>query len=237
MLPSYQLAQHHALNTTSAPVPNQTLPQLFLQQVQEHPESLAIFASKMHLTYEKVYNYANQIGHWLRQNGAKPDQLVAVVMEKGWEQIVGVLGISLSGAAYLPVDPELPKERQVYLLENGNVQLILTQSHLECELLCNHNGKAARKLLSVDRLELMPELPLIEIINKPNDLAYVLYTSGSTGTPKGVMIEQQSVVNRMTDVAQQFHLTQEDRVLALTALHHDLSVFDLFAMLTIVGGG
>lgn len=231
-LPSYQPTQHKNINATSAPFPDKTLPELFLQQVERQPNALAIHALRVQLSYKQVYQYANQIGHWLRGQGVKPNQLVAIVMEKGWEQIVGVLGTLFSGAAYLPIDPELPDERRDYLLENGEVHSILSQSQF-ANTLADHQRV---QTLYVDSMALSSELPPLEINHQPDDLAYVLYTSGSTGKPKGVMIEQRSVVNRMTDVAQRFQLKKEDRALALTALHHDLSVFDIFAILTIVGG-
>lgn len=235
-LPADQAAERAAINATDAPLPNETLPSLFLQQVKCRPNALAIYTPQRQLTYQETYLYANQIGHWLRQRGAKPNQLVAILMEKGWEQIVGVLGILLAGAAYLPIDPELPAERQTYLLENGEVGLVLTQTKFAPTLATTLTNRPLFQHLCVDALPLPTELPPLDIVQTPTDLAYVLYTSGSTGKPKGVMIEQRSVVNRMVDVAQRFQLQAEDRVLALTALHHDLSVFDIFAMLTIVGG-
>lgn len=236
LLPADQAAERAAINATDAPFPNETLPALFLQQVKCRPNALAIYTAQLQLSYQETYLYANQIGHWLRQRGAKPNQLVAILMEKGWEQIVGVLGILLAGAAYLPIDPELPAERQTYLLENGEVELVLTQTKFAPTFADHLTKPRLVQHLCVDALPLPTALPPLDIVQTPRDLAYVLYTSGSTGKPKGVMIEQRSVVNRMVDVVQRFQLKAEDRVLALTALHHDLSVFDIFAMLTIVGG-
>ena len=83
---------------------------------------------KRTLSYRELQKNANKAAHWLRQREAHPNSLVAVVMEKGWEQVVGVLGVLASGAAYLPIDATLPKERLSYILEHGQVSLVLTQS-------------------------------------------------------------------------------------------------------------
>jgi epothilone synthetase B len=82
------------------------------------------------LSYGELARLSNQVGHWLRERGARPNTLVAVVMDKDWEQVVAVLGVLAAGAAYLPIDPELPAERVTYLLEHGQVALALTQLHL-----------------------------------------------------------------------------------------------------------
>ena len=153
-------------------------------------------------------------------------------MEKGWEQVVAVLGVLQSGAAYLPIDAQIPKERLWHLLEHGEVELVLTQSWLDKSL----EWPERVRRLSVDTADLMgiDESPL-EPVQGPEDLAYVIYTSGSTGLPKGVMIEHRSVVNRIIDVNQRFGVGPADRVFALTALQHDLSVYDIFGMLAAGG--
>ncbi len=235
-LPLAQQAQRQATNQTAAPLPDAVLPTLFQQRVAAQPDAPAVLAPTRTLTYGELSAYATTVGHWLRAHGigvpgATPP-LVAVVMEKGWEQVVAVFAIHLAGAAYLPVDPNLPTERQHYLLQQGEITLALTQSHLAAAL----SWPAGVQYLAVDTTPVDPTLPMLEPMQRSTDLAYVLYTSGSTGLPKGVMIEQRSVVNRMADVMQRFDLRPTDRAIALTALHHDLSVFDLFCMLTIVGG-
>jgi non-ribosomal peptide synthetase component F len=96
--------------------------------------SRAVITSERTLTYQELCDRSNQVGHRLRQLGATPNQLVAVVMEKGWEQIVAVMGILASGAAYVPIDPGLPQERFSYLLENSEADIVLTQSWLNEKL-------------------------------------------------------------------------------------------------------
>lgn len=152
-------------------------------------------------------------------------------MEKGWEQVVATLGILASGAAYVPIDPGLPTERRWYLLEQGEVQWVLTQSQLDSCLEWPENVIR----LCVDTLESPnPSAPL-ESVQQPEDLAYVIYTSGSTGLPKGVMINHRGAVNTILDINQRFSVKPEDRVFALSSLSFDLSVYDIFG--TLAAGG
>jgi amino acid adenylation domain-containing protein len=213
-------------------VPAGMLHTLFAEQVSRRPEQTAVISSNRSLTYEELYRHSNQLGHYLRQLGARPNTLVAVVMEKGWEQVVAVLAVLVSGAAYLPVDPKLPKERLQYLLENGQVQFILTHSHLDKTL----EWPDGPRRICVDNAE-FPTLDVqsLDSVQGPEDLAYVIYTSGSTGLPKGVMIDHRGAVNTIIDINQHFRVGPADRVLALSSLSFDLSVYDIFG--TLAAGG
>ncbi|MCB0210440.1 MAG: AMP-binding protein, partial [Anaerolineae bacterium] len=133
-LPTDQLAQRKAINDTAAPVSEALLHTLFLAQIEARSGAKAVITPHHTLTYQALYDQANGLGHWLRERDVKPNTLVAVVMEKGWEQVVAVLGILMSGAAYLPIDPTLPPERQRFLLEQGEVNIALTQSQLAQKL-------------------------------------------------------------------------------------------------------
>ena len=230
LLPEAQLSQRDEVNNTNSPISQQTLHGLFIHRVKIQPESVAVIAPQCSLTYEELYQRANRLGHQLQQLGATPNTLVAVVMEKGWEQVVAVLGILISGAAYLPVDPTLPEERQQYLLQQGQVKLVVTQSHLESNLFLPPGVQS----LSVEEdLEIVTQTPLNGGNNR--DLAYVIYTSGSTGLPKGVALDHRGAVNTIVDINNKFKVTQGDRILALSALNFDLSVYDIFGILAAGG--
>lgn len=225
--PAAQLEQRAAINATDEPIPDVTLRSLFTEQVARRPEQLAVIAAEQRLSYGELDRRANHVGRWLHQRGAARDSLVAVVMEKGWEQIVGVLGVHAAGAAYLPIDPAVPCERLAYLLKHGEVTLALTQTRLNAQLAW---PEGIQVLCVDDSVSIADDSPLPSL-PEPGDLSHVIYTSGSTGLPKGVMIEHRSVVNRMLDVNRRFEIGEADRVLALTALNHDLSVYDIFGAL------
>jgi amino acid adenylation domain-containing protein len=232
LIPQEQLEQRAVVNATEGPVSSELLHTLFAAQVSQRARQTAVISSRGTFTYEELYQRSNRLGRWLRQEGARPNTLVGVVMEKGWEQIVAVLGILSSGAAYLPIDPGLPAERLRYHLENGQVQIVLTQSRLDEKLAWPEDIQR----FCVDREDLADrdDRPL-EPVQGVEDLAYVIYTSGSTGLPKGVMIPHLGAVNTILDVNRRLEIGPQDRLLALSSLSFDLSVYDIFG--TLAAGG
>ncbi len=233
LLPAAQLAKRQEVNATHTPLHDEMLHNLFEDQVPQRPDQPAVVATGKTLTYEELFRRSNQIGHQLRNLGARPNTLVAVVMEKGWEQVVAVLGIHMSGAAYLPIDAGFPKERLWHLLEHAEVEHVLTQSSVVRSL----EWPEGLKRICVDEddsLYGVKDQPL-KTIQKPEDLAYVIYTSGSTGLPKGVAIDHRGAVNTILDINKRFGVGSNDRVLALSSLSFDLSVYDIFG--TLAAGG
>jgi len=232
LLPPAQLEQRASINATEAPIPADMLHTLFARQVAQRQNQPAVISSDRTLTYDELSRRSNQVGRRLRQLGVKPNTLVGLLMEKGWEQIVAVLGTLVSGAAYLPIDAGLPKERLWYLLEHGEVSFVLTQSGLNETL----EWPVGLQRICLDNEELagVDDLPL-DSVQQPEDLAYVMFTSGSTGLPKGVMIDHRGAVNTILDMNERFGVSPDDRILALSALGFDLSVYDIFG--TLAAGG
>lgn len=227
-----QMEQRAAINRTQAPIAERRLHDLFAEQAVQRPEEIAVVSSAAKLSYAELDRRSNQVAHWLCQAGAKPNQLVAVVMEKGWEQVVAVLGILKSGAAYLPINAELPTERLCYLLEHGRVGVALTQSWVDERL--EWPAAVQRLLIDKDDTQTFENCPP-NVTCSPDDLAYVIFTSGSTGLPKGVMINHRAAVNTILDINQRFAVGPKDSVLALSSLSFDLSVYDIFGLLAVGG--
>jgi acyl transferase domain-containing protein/non-ribosomal peptide synthetase component F len=240
--PSLTPAEHRALqaaaNATAAPISGVSGARhhpLFVEPARRDPGRPAVLSAARNLTYGELRRRAAHLGRRLRELGARPNRLVAVVLDKGWEQAAAVLGVLRSGAAYLPVDPGLPEERRLHLLRAGEVEIALTSSRLDAAL--SWPGGVAR--LAVDLEE--PDFVLDDgpddepPLQGPDDLAYVIFTSGSTGSPKGVMIDHRGAVNTVLDVNRRFRIGPRDRSLALSALSFDLSVWDLFGPLAAGG--
>jgi amino acid adenylation domain-containing protein len=234
LLPPSALAARAAANATQRPVSQALLHSGFLARAAVRPRDPALIAEGLVLTYAELDARSNQVAQELLRRGARRGQPIAVVMKKGWEQVVAVLGILRAGAPYLPVDAELPAERVRYLLENGEVDLAVTQPGLET----TDWPSSVRHRVTVDREprhepgtagSAPPEETSLD------DLAYVIYTSGSTGRPKGVMISHRGAVNTIADLNERFALRESDRVLGVSSLSFDLSVYDIFG--TLAAGG
>jgi amino acid adenylation domain-containing protein len=232
LVPVAQRARRKQVNSVEAPLPDVLLQDLFAAQVNQRPDQNAVMATGRNLTYAELHGLSLRWGRKLRACGVRPNDLVAVVMEKGWEQIAAVLGILQAGGAYLPIDASLPKERLWYVLDNSGAKIVLTQSRIGERI----DWPANLRRFSVDRESVAEwDASALEAVQTPGDLAYVLYTSGSTGRPKGVMVEQRGVVNCMLRTNERFAIGPGDRALCVSALHHDMSVHDVFGVLAAGG--
>ncbi len=223
--PARQLAVRRAVNDTAGPQPGELLHSAIGRQAAAQPDAPAVISADATLTYRELDRRADAIAHRLRALGAAPNTLVAVLMHKGWEQVPAVLGVLRAGAAYLPVDAGLPRDRVDRLLEAGGVTVAVTQPGAYVP-----EGVTA---LTVDREPARgaPDGPVPAAATGPDDLAYVIFTSGSTGRPKGVMISHRAAVNTVDDISTRFAVGREDRVLGLSSLSFDLSVYDVFGVL------
>ena len=231
-LPTSQQDRRLIFNQTQwdSHVQEKLLHQLIIEQAKQTPQAWAILSSQQNLTYEQLINRVYSLAHHLRQHeDIQPNQLIAILMKKGWEQVVACLAIFITGAAYLPLDIDSPSDRLLQIIEETNVRILLTQSH-------SQHAFPHLKIISLDTFiyDQHPQsFPMKE--QSFNDLAYVIYTSGSTGKPKGVMISHQAVLNTILDINSRLEISFNDRILALSHLNFDLSVYDLFGML-IAGG-
>ncbi|MDB4947620.1 MAG: blmIV, partial [Gemmatimonadetes bacterium] len=231
-LPAAQLARRARVNATEAPVPAGLVHAGFEAQARRHGERLAVVAGERRMSYAELERRSRALGLELRARGARPNRLVAVVMDKGWEQVVAVLGIVRSGAAYLPIDAALPPERIAQLLECGRVELAVVQPEVEARLAWPAGVERIGVEAAEPALDAAVALPAVQ---GPEDLAYVIFTSGSTGVPKGVMIDHRGALNTVVDCNERYGVGPEDRVLGLSALNFDLSVYDIFGLLAAGG--
>lgn len=227
MLPEWQIKQRDEINATDdATVPDILLHEMLAELARNEPNTMAVITSSRQLTYSELSHRANQIGRKLREIGARPNELVAIVMEKGWEQYAALYGVLVAGAAYLPIKPNVPRERLDFMLKEGEVSIVLTQSAVNQRL---QWPKGLQRFCVDHDFDEVDDSPL-ESIQTPDDLAYVIYTSGSTGKPKGAMVAHRGVVNMLFDIKKRCNLRKGDRAFAISSLQHDASVFDVFAI-------
>ncbi|GFN33044.1 non-ribosomal peptide synthetase [Paenibacillus xylaniclasticus] len=212
-----------SFNATDASYPSQnTLHQMFEDQVKRTPDSIAVIDDDVFMTYRELNARANRIAHELRAHGVRQDCLVGLLTERSIEMIVGIFGILKAGGAYVPLDPSYPKERIDFMLVDSGSQWLLGERHL-LEGVKFTGVKLDLEELSSQGEEKENPAPL----SNSNHLAYVIYTSGSTGMPKGVMVEHRSVVNRLVWMQERFPLRSDDVILQKTSFSFDVSVWEL----------
>jgi len=219
-----------AIHKSEYPVSDKMLQTGFIESLKDNGQAIAIETSTLQITYKQLDQSSNIIAQKLIELGMQKTQLVAVLMEKGWEQIVAVMGILKAGGAYIPIDCQLPAERVKKILEVGQVTYIITsgdETDLEIQ-----QGKC---VLPVTEDMLNRECECVHVEEDPERLAYVIFTSGSTGVPKGVMISHKSAVNTIEDINRRFAITTEDKIFGISSLSFDLSVYDIFG--TFAAGG
>ncbi|MEI2579469.1 non-ribosomal peptide synthetase [Scytonema sp. PRP1] len=192
-----EVEQHQLLvewNNTQANYPlDKCIHQLFEEQVENTPNAVAVVFENQQLTYRQLNTRANQLAHYLKSLGIGTDVLVGLCVERSLYTIIGILGILKAGGAYLPLDPEYPTGRLLFMLKDAQVGVLLTQQHLIAEL---PQHQAQLVCLDTDWLvisQAKESNPICEV--QTENLAYAIYTSGSTGEPKGIMIQHSSVVN------------------------------------------
>ncbi|MEQ1974761.1 non-ribosomal peptide synthase/polyketide synthase [Xenorhabdus sp. SGI240] len=218
-------------NATQMDFPQETLiHQLFEAQIAKTPNATAVVFAGQSLSYDELNRRANQLAHYLIELGVRPDDRVAICVERSLEMIVGFLAILKAGGAYVPLDPTYPTERRVYMLEDAAPVALLTQTALaRSEWLAQFNALPTVLLDNQEpSLATQPaENPAPQALGLTSrHLAYVIYTSGSTGQPKGVMIEHHSLCNLVTTQQHALTLTADSRVLQFVSNSFDASIWE-----------
>ncbi|MEM9820014.1 MAG: amino acid adenylation domain-containing protein, partial [Bacteroidota bacterium] len=210
-------------------VESETLVGLFEQQVATTPDQVAVTFQEKQLTFAELNREANRLAAYLSSTyQIQADDLIGVMMDRSEWAIIALLGILKSGAAFVPIDTDFPKDRKQFIIEDTALKLLMVDA----------NYSDSNDQWEVPTFELDTQLALVESSGlatqnsiEPNNLAYVIYTSGSTGQPKGVMIEHQGIVNTIKASAKAFEIKNKTNCLQFAALTFDASVSEIFASL------
>lgn len=198
---------------------------LFEEQARYVSSAIAVSGNGLDLTYAELNAKANQLAYYLLDKGLKPGAIVALCIGRRWEMIVGILGVLKAGGAYLPIDPQYPKDEISYLLENSGAVLVLTRKTLLTDL-----PDIAAAIICIDHdWDAIAEQPLMNpmIVSNPGNPAYVIYTSGSTGKPKGVGVSHRNLMHSIR-ARFAYYQSQVESFLLLSSFAFDSSVAGIF---------
>jgi amino acid adenylation domain-containing protein len=195
--------------------PARSFVELFEQQATQNPAKVAVIAGDESLSYAELNERANQLARHLRSCGIGRESLVGICIDRSLEMAIGIVGILKSGGAYLPLDPDYPKDRLAFMVRDANLPVIVTKSNLVDALPNNES-----RVMFLDDVATLTSLPTDNLIDppQPSDLAYVIYTSGSTGQPKGVMIEHGNLANYLLSLNHELGISTDDVYLHLASI-------------------
>jgi tyrocidine synthetase-3 len=216
----------YEFNDTVADYPKEkTLHRLFEEQVEKTPDKPALVFEEEKVTYRVLNERANQLARELRDRGVKTDAIVGIMVQRCADVLIVLLGILKAGGAYLPIDPDYPGERQIYLLKDGNSRILVTQRKYKDQI------KGISEVIDIESDEIYKgNGDNLEGPDTVGNLAYVIYTSGSTGKPKGVMVDCRNVI-RLVKNTDYVEFREDDRILQTGALEFDASTFEIWGAL------
>ena len=207
------------------------LHELFAEHAVRTPDAVAVVSEDTRLTYAELNTGANRLAHYLRGLGAGAETLVGVLLDRDDTLVSALLGVTKSGAAYLPLDPAYPPGRLRFMIEDSEVGIVVTTARHRTLLREIHGG--ALVVLDGDAGPLIAAAPAHdpEPVSGPENLAYVIYTSGSTGRPKGVCVTHGNVLRLFRSFARRFPVGAEDAWAMFHSHTFDLSVWEMWGAL------
>ncbi len=222
-----EIVKINSWNNTSIEYPKwETLLTKFEAQVLNTPDKKALIFEERYISYKSLDEKSNQVARFLIDKGVKPNDIVAISIDRSIEMMIYIYGIIKSGAAYLPIDTSTPTNRLEFILNDAKTKFLF-YNHDAIEA----NGSNEVEYLHVDVIE--DRISLLSTSNNnintaPEDLAYIIYTSGSTGQPKGVKCHHKGICNRLNWMNSDYPITLQDIFLQKTPITFDVSLWELF---------
>jgi amino acid adenylation domain-containing protein len=204
----------------------QCLHELIEEQAENCPEQTAVVGSSRRLTYREFNVRANQLAHYLQSRGVGRNERVGICLDSSAELAVAVFAVLKSGAACLPLDPNYPKDRLKYMLDDSRARVVIT----EAGRLSAAVPKGCEVILLADAANAISDQPQTNPGSDitAEDIAYVIYTSGSTGKPRGVLLTHAGLANYNANAARMYAITPKDRVLQFCSISFDIAIEEMF---------
>ncbi|WP_262705895.1 MULTISPECIES: non-ribosomal peptide synthetase [Streptomyces] len=220
---------------TTSPEEHATLPGLFAHQARRTPYAPALTCGDTTLTYGELNARANQLAHRLIHHGAGPEQLVALALPRSLDQVVAILAVLKTGAAYVPLDPAAPADRLALILGDARPALLMTAAEVDAAVGARTAEAVPRLVLDAPQVRTAvarepatdPDVTAL----RPDCPAYVIYTSGSTGRPKGVVVTHRNVTRLFTSAAEHLAFGPEDVWTMFHSFAFDFSVWEVWGPL------
>ncbi len=209
---------------------------------EQNPDTLAVVFDDVQLRYDALNRRANQLARYLQKLGTGTESLVGICMDRSPEMVIGILATLKAGGAFVPLDPNYPRERLSFMIEDSGISVLLTQKRISADFgfaisdsfsaAENDNPQSETRNLKVLALDTRWESISAEsdqnLSDKilPENLAYVIYTSGSTGKPKGTMLQHRGLCNLAKAQQEAFNIDSQSRILQFSSLSFDASVWE-----------
>jgi tyrocidine synthetase-3 len=221
-------------NKTEAEYPNhKTIDGLFEEQVEKNPFHTAVIFEDHRLTYQELNERFDRLAGVLTVKGVKPGNIVAIMVERSIEMLVGIMAILKTGGAYLPMAPDYPPERIRYMLADTNAGVVLAGPGVR--LKARAGVQRIDIVSAIKAPSLNPVLTSSPGRSGPNTPAYIIFTSGTTGKPKGIIVEHSAVLNRLFWIQRRYRLNEKDVILQATSFIFDVSVCEMFRWIPVAG--
>ena len=207
----------------------QSIPERFDQQVRLYPDRIAVKNRYDAITYRSINNISNRITRAILEERGGGEEPVALLLEKGASMVAAILAVLKAGKFYLALDSKYPAARNLYMLEDSQARLILTDTQnyqLSMEWIAQ-----GRNVINIDDLPPGFSIENVSLNLSPDALAYIFYTSGSTGSPKGVVDSHRNVLHNIMRYTNTLHICPEDRLTLLQSFCFSGSVSSLFGAL------
>ena len=214
-------------DTTRDYTPACCMHQLFEAQTERTPDAIAAIFGDQHVTYAELNQRANQLAHYLRQLGVELETRVGILLERSIEMPVAVLAVHKAGAAFVAFDPAYPPDRLLYMIEDSDVSVLLTQKEV---VTGQPKHRAHIVYLDAERGSIAThDTQNVQSGVDTSNLAYLVYTSGSTGRPKGILTEHRCVLNAIEGFMNNHRMTERDRLLQFSSLSFDVAMEEFFS--------